>query len=116
MPTGQVPTSQYEGLGYGENIRANAMRSTVDDMEFAGDDEQYAPSDDDEAFLLSPTDRPNERLTAGMSFGPGPNIAASVMAPETPNEFANRIADTLGAETEGSSTLNAFISRIRKGL
>lgn len=116
MPTGQVPTAQYEGLGYGQNIRANEMAASVDDMEFADDDESYVPADEDEAFLLSPTDRPNERITAGMSFGPGPNVALAAMAEETPNQFADRIATTLGAETEPNPTLNAFIARIRKGL
>lgn len=114
----QTPAAAFQGLPYGTNAMVNDQSDALPEAE---DDPSYdefndmPPPQGDEQFLLSATDRPGEPVTSGMSFGPGPNITPQMVADETPNQFAQRVAQTLTSEGESSPGLRKFIARIEKG-
>jgi hypothetical protein len=66
----------------------------------------------DEA-LFAPTDRPDEPITAGVPFGPGPGITR--LPSETDRAFALRVADLLEQRPEVSERLRAYIDKLRAG-
>jgi hypothetical protein len=69
-----------------------------------------------EEFLLSETDRPGEPLTAGMSFGMGPNISSAAVRGETKQDFARRVATELSALGGSIKGVQEFADRIARGL
>ena len=120
---GEAPPAIYQGLPYGENALANEMSQAIpdeDDLDFLDDgyDElaDFQPVDDQEAFLFSETDRPNEPLTAGMSFGPGNNVSSAVLRGESNQQFAMRVAQELTAAGGQIKGVQAFADRIARGL
>jgi hypothetical protein len=109
----------FEGLPYGTNALANDMSSEFDTPP-VGDEadelDDWSPSSEEEEFLFSPSDRPEEPITAGMGFGAGPNRASVMVVGETPQQFSPRSAQTLQAEGESSPGMKAFLARVERGL
>jgi hypothetical protein len=100
------------------NSLANDMSEAIpeDDDALLDDDDfdelaDFQPADDDEAFLFSATDRPDEPVTAGMSFGAGPDFAK--LAVETETQFRQRLASTLQADP--SKDVQAFRAALERG-
>lgn len=62
-----------------------------------------------DAALLAPSHRPNEPVTAGASFGPGPNFTQA--AYEDDRTFQLRVADTLQTDPK----LSPFVDALRTG-
>ena len=114
----QTPPSLYKGLPYGANAVTNQQAQDIPDPTDPTYDEfsDMQPPSEGEQFLYSPTDRPKEPITSGMSFGQGPNAPKPIVRDETPNQFAVRVAQTLSAEGESSPGLQKFIKRIERGL
>jgi hypothetical protein len=118
---GEAPAPVFTGLPYGENALLNQMSEAVpeeDDFLDPGFDELAGlePADDRTAFLFSETDRPDEPLTAGMSFGDGPNTSAAVIRGESKQDFAMRVAQELSASGGAIKGVQAFADRIARGL
>ena len=118
---GEAPPALYQGLPYGANALVNDMSEDIpDDDEFVDDDfdeiGDFQPVDDDEAFLFSPTDRPDEPITAGLPFGDGPNMPISAIRGETKQDFALRVANELTALGGSVKGVQQFADRIAKGL
>lgn len=118
---GETPPSRFSGLPYGTNALVNEESEPFNDVEDPARDlvnpeeQDFAPANDDEAFLFSGTDRPGESLTAGMGFGAGPNVASQMLQDESPPQFAQRIAQTLAQEGESSAGLKKFIAKVESG-
>lgn len=93
---GQTPQPAFERgdeLAYGEATEANALSDALDEQlaeEFADDDEEDAPAGMEEEFLYGPSDRPGEPISAGASFGPGPD--ASRFGYESDQALLERVA------------------------
>lgn len=66
-----------------------------------------------EAFLTSPTDRPNEPATAGVPFGPGPNYTR--YAYESDQDFMLRVASSVAADPAATPAVKAFLARVQNG-
>jgi hypothetical protein len=117
---GEVSNPLYEGLPYGANALANDMSEDIpdDDLFDDGFDElaDFNPQPTSEQFLFSGTDRPDEPLTAGMSFGEGPNISAALVRGESKQQFAMRVSRELSAAGGQIKGVQAFADRIAKGL
>ncbi|HSE44862.1 MAG TPA: hypothetical protein VLA89_05995 [Gemmatimonadales bacterium] len=64
-------------------------------------------------ILFGPTDHPNEPITAGASFGPGPNTIRQ--GRETDKEFLARTAYQLAQSPSASPRVKAFAARIARG-
>jgi hypothetical protein len=107
-------------LPYGTNALTNDMAQGALDANVEPDvnpeDEQYVPQTDEEQFLFGPTDRPDEPLTTGMSFGPGANITSAQIKDESTQQFTARIANTLRTEGENSPGLKKFLDKAERGL
>lgn len=117
----QTPPARFSGLPYGTNALVNSESEEFNDIddsddEILTDEEDFQPANDDEAFLFSGTDRPDEPITAGMGFGPGPGIASQLIQDETPPAFANRVLNEMQAAGESSPGLKKFIDKARRGL
>lgn len=117
---GESPAPLYQGLPYGANSLANDMSEDIpeDDLFDDGFDElaNFAPASTSEQFLFSGTDRPDEPLTSGMSFGEGPNISTALVRGESKQQFAMRVARELQQAGGGIKGVQAFADRIAKGL
>jgi hypothetical protein len=118
----QTPPSRFSGLPYGTNALANQESEPFNDVNSDGNDlvdpsldEEFQPASDDEQFLFSQTDRPDEPLTAGMGFGAGPGIASQLIQDESPKQFSQRIAQRLAAEGESSPGLKKFLAKVESG-
>ncbi len=117
----QTPVARYQGLPYGANAVANAGIDAAEDMDQEVDEgfdeqDEFQPADEEEAFLFSPTDRPDEPLTTGMGFGPGPNVASAVVQGESRTQFAQRIGQQMQAEGENSPGMKKFLAAAERGL
>ena len=116
----QTPSARFKGLPYGANALANAGMDAADDMEPVdeGYDElgDFAPASPEEEFLFSPSDRPDEPLTAGMSFGAGPNVASALVEGETRTQFADRVQRQVEMEGENTPGMRKFLAAARRGL
>lgn len=110
----QTPSARFEGLPYGANSLANEMSAGIEEPTDDGVDELegWEPASDAESFLFSQSDRPGEPVTAGMSFGEGPNV--SRFSYEGPEQFKQRIAQTLATPT-APKEVRAFVSRLERG-
>lgn len=66
-----------------------------------------------EDVLFAPTERPDEPLTAGVEFGPGP---LTVPFPgETERDFRLRVADSLSSSPSATPSVRAFADRLLRG-
>jgi hypothetical protein len=114
---GEVSSPLYEGLPYGANALANDMSEDIpdDDLFDDGFDElaDFNPQSTSEQFLFSGTDRPDEPLTAGMTFGDGPDFTR--FAHESNADLLNRVADRLGADPTAPKEVRAFAERVKRG-
>ena len=112
---GETPSPAYERgteLPYGVAAAANRRVVAIEEPPLTPEDE-WKPATPTEAFLFSPTDRPDEPATHGAPFGPG--AAMTQYAYETTNEFVNRALATV--EETGLTTpgLKEFFDRVRRG-
>jgi hypothetical protein len=87
---------------------------TADLIDEDGDDDEFQPADDGEAFLFSPTDRPGEPITAGMPMGEGPNMTP--LPHEGRAEFVNRVATQLETQFSNVPGMKKALVKMRKGL
>lgn len=118
MPTGQTPTPQYkrgkgaDSLSYGEAVSANDMLAQMAPPMEDGS-ELYQPSGPEEEFLFGPTDRPNEPITAGAPFGPGP------LAPKgsfrTERAQVATVAELVRTNPQVSAEARAWAARVQAG-
>lgn len=113
---GQVRSPEYErgaSLPYGAATRANAQRPFLGLG--AGDEEDWTPSTPEEVFLFSPTDRPNEPVTAGAPFGPGPNFVSRPVEDE--RAFLGRIGQAVAATPLADNPeVKGFLDKLARGL
>lgn len=118
---GEAPAPLYKGLPYGANALVNDMSEAIPEDPDLFDDtfdelEGMEPADEMEAFLLSGSDRPDEPITAGMSFGDGPNIASVRLRTETRREMTMRVSSVLATEGEQSPGVKKFLEALDRGL
>jgi hypothetical protein len=109
---GQTPQPMFKGLPYGENVEAN--EADIDDELFGDDEDDYTPAGAEEEFLLGPTDRPDEPLTAGVGFGPGAD--ATRFAVESDGELLGRVAERIIADPAADPQAKAWAAKRAKGL
>ena len=112
---GRAPEPLFKGLPYGANALANARAADIPDPTDAPVQDEMAgfqPQTPQEQFLLGPTDRPGEPVTAGYSFGPGTGYPRA--GTESDSDFINRVADALAAAPQ-SKEVRAFIDRVKRG-
>lgn len=64
-------------------------------------------------ILFGPTDRPEEPITAGAPFGPGPSFPRHGF--ESDEEFMARVANELAQSPAASSYVKAFAARVLRG-
>jgi hypothetical protein len=114
---GEVSAPLYEGLPYGANSLANDMSEDIpeDDLFDDGFDElaDFAPASTSEQFLFSGTDRPDEPITQGMTFGAGADFTR--FAHETNDDLLNRVADKFQADPAAPKEVRAFAERVKRG-
>ena len=115
MPeAGRTPAPAYERgntLQYGEANEANQLMGLVAE---GPEPDPYAPSGDEEEFLFSQTDRPDEPITAGAPVGPGPDLSRHAI--ETPAAFKQRLLAQMEQRGNQSREVRAFIEKARRGL
>ena len=98
-----------DALAYGAAARVNRLSIPA-----PFDETEFKPSSPEELFAFAATDFPNEPLTAGVPFGPGPNM---VLRPPTSDKDAlRRVAERMAALPGQSREVKAFIARVQKGL
>jgi hypothetical protein len=114
MPTGETPQPQFkrgEDLAFGEAHAANSLMGLVGPPDQL---EPHQPTSPQEQFVLSPTDRPNEPITAGVPFGPGADGVTN--AGDDPNVFRQRVMDQLATQPGASKEVRALAKRMQAGL
>jgi hypothetical protein len=76
---------------------------------------QFEPERTDglDAMLFAPTMRPDEPITAGAPFGPGPNYRPTPL--ETPRDFLTRIGNELANSPVATPAVRRYADRIRRG-
>ena len=62
-----------DALPYGAATRANKAPKSRMSMPAPTDEQEFKPQSPDEQFAFAPTDFPNEPVTSGVPFGPGPS-------------------------------------------
>lgn len=109
-------TPEFSGLPYGENQKVNDLvdEDAVDAELFGDDEEDYVPANEDEAFLLAPTDRPDEPLTQGVPFGPG--LDSTRFAFATDDDLLDRLAEKVRANAAADPQARAWAAQRAKGL
>ncbi|TAK94523.1 hypothetical protein EPO05_06250 [Patescibacteria group bacterium] len=115
MPTGQTPTPQIKrgkDLPYGEATTANEMLGQLAPTPGIQDAATYQPQGTTEGYIYGPTDRPQEPITAGAPFGPGPY---QVKTQETPQDFIARVAQTVASGQGATTEVKAFAARVARG-
>lgn len=103
-------------LGYGQATAANDM---VDMAEVPSEDpqmpmvteEQFVPQNPEDMFLFSGTDKPDEPITAGAPFGPGPMGRPY----ETSGQFIQRVSGVLARTSNVPPEVKAFLDRAAAG-
>lgn len=93
-----------------ESLLAALPLPPEDDQDF--EEEEFQPANDEEAFLLSASDRPSEPITAGAPFGPGRDFPTGAF--ESESDLRDRIASEF--EASDSAELRAYALRVRRGL
>jgi hypothetical protein len=68
------------------------------------------PSQD---FVLSPSDRPTEPFTSGLSFGTGPDVPKYGF--ENNADLLKQVADKLSADPNAPKEVRGFIDRVNRG-
>jgi hypothetical protein len=91
---------EYEGLDYGDNKALNDQAAAAPLTSQGTPGAGASPSSRrvlparGPAGIFGPTDRPNEPLTAGVDFGPGPGRAPSPVIPDDPNLLLRALVQT----------------------
>lgn len=84
------------------------------DVEDDDEEDEFVPSNEEDAFIFGPSGRPDEPITAGLPMGAGPNVSSLPF--ETREEFVNRVATRLETEVGNIPGLKKAIAKLRKGL
>ena len=111
---GETPTAQFQRgdqLDYGAASAANSLMGLVPPPENPQD--QFQPRNDQERFLTSPTDRPNEPLSAGAPFGPGAPGLRNMG--ESDAQVVARVTAQAAEDPAAPPVLRAFAKRVREG-
>lgn len=96
-------------MAYGEATAANDLEAmAMPPMPV----EQFAPAGPEEQFLYSQTDKPDEPLTAGAPFGPGPS---STRPYESSDQFLRRVSSVLDRTSKVPPEVKAFLDRAAAG-
>lgn len=77
------------------------------------DNPGYQPTGEEDQFLFSPTDRPNEPFSAGLPFGPGKNATAASY--QTDDDLVKQIAAQAAKDPAAPKSLKAFAARALQG-
>ena len=109
-------TPEYSGLPYGSNQAVNDVvdDSAVDEELFGEPEDDFTPAGPEEEFLFSPTDRPDEPLTAGAGFGPGAD--GTRHAVESDADVLTRMAERIAANPSSDPQARAWAAKRTKGL
>lgn len=115
MPeAGRTPEADFKrgdnNLAYGEASAANSLMGLV--ATGPGPDE-FVPSGEEEEFVYSQTDRPEEPVTAGVPFGPG--AVGTPHAVQSDAELAQQVARRIAADPGAPKSLKAFARRAIEG-
>ena len=111
---GETPTPEFEQgdeLPYGQASQANSLVGLIAPPPDSGQD--YKPQGDAESFALSPTDRPNEPVTAGMPFGLGPGVVNDPQ--DNDQQLVQRVALQATADPRAPAVLKQFAKRVAEG-
>jgi hypothetical protein len=110
---GEVSAPLYQGLPYGQNSLVNDLSEDIPDEDDPTYDElaDFVPQGVEEEFLFSGTDRPDEPVTTGMSFGAGADF--SKFSVETETQFRSRVASNLRANP--NKDVQAFAAALERG-
>jgi len=112
---GETPTPAYERgteLPYGAAAAANRRFTAIEEPPLPPE-EEFKPATPQEAFLFSPTDRPNEPASHGAPFGPGADYTPYEY--ESDQDFLARVAGELDTP-DASREVRDFVRRVRQGL
>lgn len=71
----------------------------------------YQPQGQAEQYLYGPTDRPNEPITAGVPFGPGPDTLPS----PTDDQVVRQVAEQALNDPRAPKELKRFAQRVMEG-
>lgn len=110
---GETPEAQFKGLAYGQNQQANQASAQIDTSPPYDPTTAYNPQSPSEQFLYGPSTRPNEPVTAGAPFGPGPDFTAG--AYETQAQFVQRISTELSQGANATPEVKQFAARVQAG-
>lgn len=99
-----------DSLAYGEATAANDMADMAPEMPMVMPEEQFMPSTPEEQFLYAQTDKPDEPITAGAPFGPGPMTRPA----ETSSQFMRRVSSVL-SNSGLPPEVKAFLDRATAG-
>jgi hypothetical protein len=112
---GEVSAPLYQGLPYGQNSLVNDLSEEIPDEDDPTYDElaDFVPQGVEEEFLFSGTDRPDEPVTTGMSFGAGADF--SRYGHESNKDLLNRVATTISSDPAASKEVRAFAERVKRG-
>ncbi len=114
--SGRTPEPQIkqgkgpEALPWGEAAQVNDAIGLIPPP----DENNFTPQGDAESFLFSPTDRPNEPVTAGQPYGAGP--AAMAGQHESDDQFVARIAAQVKQDPAAPKSLRQFAERALNGM
>lgn len=117
MATGQTPAPAFkrgkgqDALAYGEAASANDLIAQLGPN--VEDDELYQPAGAEEEFLFGPTDRPEEPITAGAPFGPGPSVTRARFSGEP--QMAASVAAQIRSSANVSKEARAWAARVQAG-
>ena len=113
MAVGETPTPEYQRgteLPYGAAQQANELRGLVDESRPV----EFQPKTPQEQFLFSPTDRPDEPVTAGAPIGGGRNVTRHVV--DTPQDFQARVVQEIQADPNPPREVKALLQRMAEGM
>ena len=106
--TPQPAVKRGADLPYGEATAVNDLAARAP----APQQQDFAPTGQDQSYLFGPTDRPGEPITTGAPFGPGADVSRHAF--ETDSQMADRVAEALVAKG-GSPQALAWAKRRQRG-
>jgi hypothetical protein len=91
---------------FGEELDEDDFEDVEDEADF----DMGTPTGTD-ALLFGPSNRPFEPLTAGASFGPGPDRTTRL----NDDALVQRFADEMAARPDAPEEITRFAERVRRG-
>lgn len=112
---GTGPDQLPQGAAQRLNTAFDALQSPSEDILKAANEDpqpsgQVTNFDD---ILFSGTDHPNEPITTGVSFGPGPSFTRR--GTESDRDFLTRAAGDIASSPAASSRVKSFAARVARG-